>query len=66
MSKQVLTTRQLNRATLARQMLLQRQDIGIVEAVEHLLGLQAQVTEGPYQGLWSRVRGFRHKDLTAR
>jgi hypothetical protein len=64
MTGRVLTTRQLNRATLARQLLLERQELGIVEAVEHLLGLQAQVTEGPYQGLWSRLKGFRHEDLT--
>jgi hypothetical protein len=64
MTKDVLTTRQLNRATLARQMLLERQEMGIVEATEHLLGLQAQVTEGPYQGLWSRLTGFRHEDMT--
>ena len=64
MTSPVLTNRALNRATLARQMLLQRQDMGIVEAVEHLLGLQAQVTEGPYQGLWSRLTGFRHEDMT--
>jgi hypothetical protein len=62
---QVLTHAALNRATLARQMLLARSDLGIVPAVEHLIGLQAQVTEGPYQGLWSRLAGFRHDDLTA-
>lgn len=65
MSSDILTTRQLNRATLARQMLLERGQMGTVEAVEHLLGLQAQVTEGPYQGLWSRLQGFRHEGLTA-
>lgn len=65
MTRQVLTTRQLNRATLARQMLLERSDIGLVEAVHFLIGLQGQVSEGPYQGLWSRLRDFRHEDLTA-
>ncbi len=61
----ILTNRALNRATLARQMLLERADVGIVEAVRVLVGLQGQVSEGPYQGLWSRLRGFRHEDLTA-
>jgi hypothetical protein len=60
-----LTDRQLNRATLARQMLLERSDMGIVAAVEFLVGLQGQVSEGPYQGLWLRLNGFRHEDLTA-
>jgi hypothetical protein len=60
-----LSYRELNRATLARQMLLERSGRGIVETVEFLLGLQAQVTEGPYQGLWSRLDGFRHEALTA-
>ena len=38
--------------------------MGLVEAVDWLIGLQGQVSEGPYQGLWSRLRGFRHEDLT--
>ena len=50
MTHDVLTTRQLNRATLARQMLLERHDMGIVEATERLVGLQAQVTEGAVSG----------------
>lgn len=65
MTRETLTDRQLNRATLARQMLLERSNMGIVETVEWLLGLQAQVTEGPYQGLWSRLEGFTHEALTA-
>jgi hypothetical protein len=65
MADKLLSTRQLNRATLARQLLLERQALGIVEATEHLLGLQAQVTEGPYQGLWSRLQRFRPEDMTA-
>jgi hypothetical protein len=61
----ILTDRALNRATLARQMLLERSGRSIVEAVDWLIGLQGQVSEGPYQGLWSRLEGFRHEDLTA-
>ena len=64
MTGERLTDRQLNRATLSRQLLLTRHDIGLVEATEFLLGLQAQVTEGPYQGLWSRLEGFTHEALT--
>jgi len=60
-----LTDRQLNRATLSRQMLLERAEMGLVEAVDRLIGLQGQVSEGPYQGLWSRLRNFRHEELTA-
>lgn len=61
----VLTNRELNRATLARQMLLARGDRGIVETVEWLLGQQAQQTHDPYIGLWSRLSGFRHEALTS-
>jgi hypothetical protein len=65
MSNPVLTTRALNRATLARQMLLERGELGLVEAVDLLIGLQGQVSEGPYQALWSRLGGFQHEELTA-
>jgi len=60
-----LTNRQLNRATLARQMLLERSDIDNAEAVRFLGGLQAQQSNDPYIALWSRLSGFRHEDLTA-
>ena len=65
MASPILTTRALNRATLARQMLLARADRGLVDAVDFLIGLQGQVSEGPYQALWSRLNNFRHEDLTA-
>lgn len=60
-----LNHRALNRATLARQMLLERSDMGIAEATRFLGGLQAQQSNAPYIALWSRLRGFRHEDLTA-
>lgn len=62
---QRLTDRQLNRATLARQMLLGRSDMGIAEATGFLLGLQGQQSHDPYIGLWSRLNGFCHEDMTA-
>jgi hypothetical protein len=59
-----LTTRALNRATLARQMLLAREKCTAVEAIERLVGLQAQLARPPFIGLWSRARGFGREDLT--
>jgi hypothetical protein len=54
----VLSLRALNRATLARQLLLERSELGPVEAVEHLVGMQAQLPMNPYLGMWSRLDGF--------
>ena len=58
-----LTLRELNRATLARQLLLERRKVGIVGAVERLAGLQAQWAPAPYVGLWTRLDGFRRETL---
>jgi hypothetical protein len=60
-----LSNRALGRATLARQMLLERSPLDAATAVDRLVGLQAQVSDGPYQALWSRLAGFRHEELTA-
>ncbi len=65
MTREILTTRQLNRATLARQMLLERSDTSILDAVRFLGGLQAQQSNDPYIGLWSRLNGLTHEALTA-
>ncbi|MGW6529345.1 winged helix DNA-binding domain-containing protein [Streptomyces venezuelae] len=54
----VLDTRTLNRATLARQLLLDRADLPALDAVAHLCGLQAQEPQEPFVGLWSRLRAF--------
>ncbi len=60
----VLGARALNRATLARQLLLERADMAPLGAVRHLVGLQAQVPHNPYTALWSRVDGFRAESLS--
>jgi hypothetical protein len=60
----VLTTRELNRATLARQLLLSRADLQARRAVTHLVGLQAQVPLDPYTALWSRLARFRPEQLS--
>jgi len=53
----VLDRRALNRATLARQFLLQRSELSPLEVTEHLVGLQAQTPHTWYVGLWARVAG---------
>jgi hypothetical protein len=59
----VLTQRELNRATLARQMLLERRRVSVVGAVERLAGMQSQWAPAPYVGLWTRVVGFHREQL---
>jgi hypothetical protein len=54
----VLTNRALNRATLARQLLLQRSARLPIDVIEHLVGLQAQNPLDPYLALWSRLDDF--------
>ncbi|HVQ30695.1 MAG TPA: winged helix DNA-binding domain-containing protein [Vicinamibacteria bacterium] len=60
-----LTLRQINRATLSRQMLLARERVPAVRAVERLVAMQAQWPRPPFLGLWSRVDGFARADLKA-
>ena len=60
----VLSTRALNRALLARQLLLVRSELSTLSALEHLVGLQAQAPQAPYVGLWSRLASFRPDDLS--
>ncbi len=60
---EVLTLRELSRATLARQMLLERAAVPVVTAVERLAALQAQWAPSPYIALWSRLEGFKRESL---
>ncbi|UCF66637.1 MAG: AlkZ family DNA glycosylase, partial [Acidobacteriota bacterium] len=64
MPAKTLTLGQLNRATLARQMLLAREARTPLRAIERLVGLQAQLARPPFVGLWSRVRDFHADQLT--
>jgi uncharacterized protein YcaQ len=58
-----LSLRELNRATLARQLLLERRRLPVTKVLERVAGLQGQRAFGPYVGLWSRVAGFRRESL---
>lgn len=60
----VLSTRALNRATLARQLLLQRAELPVLDAIERVIALQAQLPNPPYIGLWARLVDFRKDALT--
>ncbi|WP_432943286.1 winged helix DNA-binding domain-containing protein [Kribbella sp. CA-253562] len=63
MNGQVLDRRALNRATLARQLLLDRHRIPVVDAVHALAGLNAQSAKDPYIGLWARLTDFHPDEL---
>jgi len=59
----ILTLRELNRATLARQLLLERSAMSVLDGIERLVGMQAQLASAPYIGLWTRLHNFQRDDL---
>ena len=64
MAERILTTRALNRALLARQLLLERATVSTVEAIEQVGCLQTQYAPAGYVGLWTRLQAFRRETLT--
>lgn len=63
MSDRVLSIGELNRATLARQLLTERASLPVTAAVERLVGMQAQLASAPFVGLWTRLHNFSRDDL---
>ena len=59
-----LSERDLNRALLARQLLLEQARITVPRALERIGGVQAQYAPSMYIGLWSRLERFERDDLT--
>ena len=64
MADRVLTQRELNRALLARQLLLDRSPLGMTDVMEQMGGIQTQYAPAGYIGLWSRMRDFERPMLT--
>jgi Winged helix DNA-binding domain len=62
-AERVLTLRELNRATLARQLLLQPKRLAPTAVIERLVGMQAQWPSAPYVGIWTRTTAFRRERL---
>ena len=65
MPERVLDDRALNRALLARQGLLERQEATPLEMVDRLVGMQGEEPPFPYVALWSRIRDFDPAELEA-
>lgn len=65
MTTNSMSAQDLNRSTLARQLLLDRAAVGAEEALRRVVALQAQQPASPYVALWNRVAGFDPADLDA-
>src|SRR5581483_6401238 len=63
-TERVLTVRELNRALLARQLLLERKRLSPAATIERVGPLHAQGVESAYVNLWSRIEDFRRDRLT--
>lgn len=63
MDRMHLTDRQLNRATLERQLLLERAPLGVIDGVSRIVAIQAQEPASPYLALWNRLADFDPADL---
>ena len=63
MAETLLSTRDLNRALLARQMLLAREPVPSLEALHRLVALQGQMARAPFIGLWARLKAFDPAEL---
>jgi hypothetical protein len=61
-----MSLRALNRATLARQSLLERSRLSVEVMLERLVGMQAQTPHTAYLGLWDRIEAFDPEELSAR
>ncbi|GAA3092336.1 winged helix DNA-binding domain-containing protein [Streptomyces rectiviolaceus] len=61
----MITARELNRATLGRQLLLEREPLTVQDGVRRVVALQAQHPASPYIALWNRLTGFAAADLDA-
>jgi DNA glycosylase AlkZ-like len=63
-AERTLGERELNRALLARQLLLERRSSPLPRALERIGGIQAQYAPSMYVGLWSRLEGLEREALT--
>lgn len=64
MSTEVLSVQALNRAVLGRQLLLERSNLPMSDALDRIAGIQNQYAPNGYIGLWSRLADFERDALT--